>query len=289
MHRRDGLRAATAIAAALANRHVLASGSASEAGKAEAERRHLEVLERYRPLWDGPTLEIGLLVYPGMFLQDLVGPLTMFEALMNRRIHLLWKTRDAVGPERPEHPGLPVMPTTRFEDCPERLDVLFVPGGVPGTLTMMEDRTVLGFLADRGARAGWVTSVCTGSLILGAAGLLRGYRATSHWVTVDVLRELGATPVRSRVVVDRNRMTGGGVTAGLDFGLDLVAKLRSPAYAKAVQLYLEYDPRPPFDAGRPERAPKETRRFMSEMFAGMVESTTAAARRAASSWPTGKG
>lgn len=287
MDRRESLRAACAIAAALASRHAMAS--VSEAGKEEAERRHLEVMERYRSIWDGPMLEIGLLVYPGMFLQDLVGPLTMFEALLKRRIHLLWKTLDPVGPEKPDHPGLPVLPTTRFADCPERLDVLFVPGGVPGTLTMMEDQTVLDFLADRGGRAAWVTSVCTGSLILGAAGLLRGYRATSHWVTVDVLRDLGATPVRSRVVVDRNRMTGGGVTAGLDFGLDLIGRLRSPAYAKAVQLYLEYDPRPPYNAGRPDRAPRETLGFISEMFAGMVEASRAAARRTASQRGFGRG
>ena len=281
MDRRGFLQASTAMALALAWRRASAAEGAAPPGatKATAEARHLDAMERYRHLWDGPRLQIGLLVYPGMFLQDLVGPMTMFEALMNREIHLLWKTPDPVGPEKPEHPGLPVRPTTTFAQCPERLDVLFVPGGVPGTLTMMEDREVLAFLADRGATAGWVTSVCTGSLILGAAGLLKGYRATSHWSTVDVLREIGAIPVRSRIVTDRNRVTGGGVTAGLDFGLSLIARLRSPTYAKAVQLYLEYDPRPPFDAGRPGSAPPEVRRFMSEMFAGMVDAATGAARR----------
>jgi cyclohexyl-isocyanide hydratase len=228
-----------------------------------------------------------MLVYPGMFLQDLVGPLTMFEALMKRDIHLLWKDKQPVGPEKPHHPGLPVTPTTTFADCPATLDVLFVPGGVPGTLTMMEDREVLDFLADRGAKAKWVTSVCTGSLILGAAGLLRGYRAASHWSTLDVLRELGARPTAKRVVTDRNRMTGGGVTAGLDFGLDLIARLRNPTYAQAVQLYLEYDPQPPFRAGNLATAPAAVRRFNTEMFAGMVTTARETARRAATRWPQG--
>jgi len=277
--RRTFSEAAVAMAIALTASRVRAA--AGEATKESADQHHLDVIQKYKHLWNGPKLEIGLLVYPGMFLQDLVGPLTMFEALMNRDIHLLWKNRQPVGPEKPEHPGLiPVPPTRTFAECPEKLDVLFVPGGVPGTLTMMEDKEVLDFLADRGAKAKWVTSVCTGSLILGAAGLLKGYRATSYWATLDVLPTFGATPVRRRVVTDRNRITGGGVTAGLDFGLDLIARLRSPEYAKAVQLYLEYDPAPRFNAGSPGKAPREAREFMTQMFSGMNAAAHAAARRA---------
>jgi cyclohexyl-isocyanide hydratase len=283
MDRRTFSEAAVAMAIALTASRVRAA--AGEATKEAADQHHLDVIQKYKHLWDGPKLEIGMLVYPGMFLQDLVGPLTMFEALMNRDIHLLWKNRQPVGPEKPEHPGLiPVPPTRTFAECSEKLDVLFIPGGVPGTLTMMEDKEVLDFLADRGAKAKWVTSVCTGSLILGAAGLLRGYRATSYWATLDVLPTFGATPVRRRVVTDRNRITGGGVTAGLDFGLDLIARLRSPEYAKAVQLYLEYDPAPRFNAGSPAKAPREAREFMTQMFAGMNAAAHAAARRA-----TGRG
>lgn len=278
MHRRTFSQAAVAMAVAMAG--TRAKAATGEATKDSADRHHLEVLQKYRHLWDGPKLEIGMLVYPGMFLQDLVGPLTMFEALMNRDIHLLWKNLQPVGPEKPEHPGLiPVPPNRTFADCPQNLDVLFVPGGVPGTLTMMEDKDVLDFLADRGAKARWITSVCTGSLILGAAGLLKGYKATSYWATLDVLPALGATPVRRRVVTDRNRITGGGVTAGLDFGLDLIARLRTPEYAQAVQLYLEYDPAPRFNAGSPAKAPREAREFMTQMFAGMNAAAHAAARR----------
>lgn len=235
----------------------------------------------YAPLLGGDKLSIGLVLYPGMFLQDLVGPLTVFEALMNRDIHLLWKNLEPVGSEGPKQTALiPVQPTTTFANCPKQLDVLFLPGGVPGTMTMMEDPEMLAFLATQGQTARYVTSVCTGSLILGAAGLLQGYKATSHWATQDVLAELGAIPTQGRVVVDRNRITGGGVTAGIDFGLHIAALLRSEDYAKTIQLYLEYDPAPPFDAGSPAKAPVIARQFLGDMFADMRTNALATARRA---------
>lgn len=274
------------IAAVLGALSPMAQGRAqaadqTEPTKATAEAHHLEAMQRHASLLDGPRLSIGMLVYPGMYLQDLVGPLTVFESLLNRDIHLLWKDLEPVGSEGPTQTALiPVKPTTTLDACPATLDVLFVPGGVPGTFTMMEDPQVLAFLADRGQRARFVTSVCTGSLILGAAGLLKGYKATSYWSTREVLRELGAIPTPGRVVVDRNRITGGGVTAGLDFGLSVVAELRSKAYAQAVQLYLEYDPAPPFDAGSPEKAPKPVKAFLDDMFGGMVQTAHATARRA---------
>lgn len=246
-----------------------------------ADQHHLDAMKRYAALTEGPKLTIGLLVYPGMFLQDLVGPLTVFESLMNRDIHLLWKNLDVVAGDKPETPVLiPVKPTTTFKDCPEKLDVLFVPGGVPGTFNMMEDKEVLDFLAEKGKTARFVTSVCTGSLVIGAAGLLDGYKATSHWATRDVLKDLGAIPTKGRVVVDRNRITGGGVTAGIDFGLKIAALLRSPDYAKAIQLYLEYDPAPPFNAGSPENAPPVVRQFLDDMFAGMRETAFSLAKQA---------
>jgi cyclohexyl-isocyanide hydratase len=134
---------------------------------------------------------------------------------------------------------------------------------------MMEDPELLSFLRSKGSKARFITSVCTGSLILAAAGLLNGYRATSHWVTKESLRNFGVVPTKGRVVRDRNRITGGGVTAGIDFGLEIVASLRSPDYAKAVQLYLEYDPSPPFNAGSPDTAPAIVRGFIEDMFAGL--------------------
>lgn len=281
-----GAGAATARAANAATPAKDAPATASaatnlEPSKASADSHHKAAIHKYEHLTGGDKLVIGMLVYPSLFLQDLVGPLTVFESMMNRDIHLLWKNTDPVGNEEGQPKALvPVTPTTAFKDCPPQLDVLFVPGGVPGTLTLMEDPEVLAFLADQGARARYVTSVCTGSLILGAAGLLKGYRAASYWATREVLRDLGAVPSRQRVVIDRNRVTGGGVTAGIDFALALVAKLRSPAYAKTVQLYLEYDPKPPFDAGSPEKAPRLAREFLTEMYAELTRAAHATAKRA---------
>jgi cyclohexyl-isocyanide hydratase len=206
-------------------------------------------------LQDGATaqpskkLRVAMLIHPDMVLLDLVGPQTVF-SLSVAEIHLLWKERAFVTTDV----GVPLMPTTTFADCPEDLDVLFVPGGLKGSVALMQDRSVLDFLARKAETARFVTSVCTGALVLGAAGLLRGYRATSHWYVRDLLALMGATVVPERVVVDRNRITGGGVTAGIDAGLTIAAQLRGEDYAKRVQLVLEYEPKPPFDAGSPERA-----------------------------------
>jgi cyclohexyl-isocyanide hydratase len=242
-------------------------------------------MKKYPDLVGGEELNIGMVVYPGMFLLDLVGPLAVFESLLNRKIHLLWKdTRPVGGTSGPSTVLIPVTPTTSFADCPKTLDLLFVPGGVNGTLQMMEDPVVLKFLADQAPRSKYLASVCTGSLILGAAGLLRGYRATSHWMTIDALAELGSTPVKERVVIDRNRITGGGVTAGMDFGLALVALLRNRTYAEAVQLYLEYDPKPPFNAGSPDTAPKRAKDFLDDMLGQVSSAAVEAAKRARGRW-----
>lgn len=195
------------------------------------------------------TPRIAMLVHPDMVMLDLVGPLTVF-SLLRAELHLVWKDRQPVTNDL----GLPVTPTTSYTDCPADLDVLFIPGGLKGSVSLMEDTETLAFLADRGARARYVTAVCTGSLVLGAAGLLKGYRATGHWYIRDLLALMGASVEHSRVVTDRNRITGGGVTAGIDFGLTVAAKLRDEETARLIQLVLEYDPQPPFDAGSPERA-----------------------------------
>jgi cyclohexyl-isocyanide hydratase len=281
MDRRFFAKLVTALGA-LGLKATAQAQPSAESSKDSAQVPQKDAMQRYAALLAGDKVTIGLVLYPGMFLQDMVGPLTVFEALMNRDIHLLWKNLEPVGNEGSKQTTLiPVKPTTTFANCPDKLDVLFVPGGVPGTMTMMEDTEVLEFLAAKGKTARFVTSVCTGSLILGAAGLLKGYKATSHWATHDVLAELGAIPTKGRVVVDRNRITGGGVTAGIDFGLQIAALLRNDDYAKAIQLYLEYDPAPPFDAGSPEKAPRVVNQFLGDMFVGMRESAFATARRAA--------
>jgi cyclohexyl-isocyanide hydratase len=194
-----------------------------------------------------PPLEIGMLLYPGLTLLDLIGPQTVFSWFANT--HLVWKTKDLVYSDT----GIGMEPSCTFESCPRDLDILFVPGGF-GQNQLMSDAETLAFLADRGSTAKYVTSVCSGSLLLGAAGLLKGYKATSHWAARDGLSAFGAIPTDARVVVDRNRITGGGVTAGIDFGLVILAKLRGDDAAKLTQLAMEYDPEPPFQAGSPKTA-----------------------------------
>ncbi|HUA35251.1 MAG TPA: DJ-1/PfpI family protein [Candidatus Binataceae bacterium] len=210
-----------------------------------------------------PKLEIAMLTYPGLTLLDLIGPQTVFSWFAN--IHLVWKTKDLVFSDT----NIGIQPTDSFATCPRDLDVLFVPGGF-GQPNIMGDREVLEFLADRALRAKYVTSVCSGSLLLGAAGLLKGYKATSHWAARAGLSAYGAEPVDARVVVDRNRVSGGGVTAGIDFGLVLLAKLRGDDAAKLTQLAMEYDPAPPFNAGNPKSAgPEIVLQAMSAMSAAM--------------------
>lgn len=194
-----------------------------------------------------PRLHVGMLVFPGLTLLDLVGPQTVLHG--PTITHLIGKTSAIVRSDT----GVPVQATMTFDEAPADLDVLFVPGG-PGQIDVMRDEPTLAFLADRGSRARYVTAVCTGSLMLGAAGLLDGYKATSHWAARGLLELFGAEPVDARVVIDRNRITGGGVTAGIDFGLTLLAQLYGEDTARVTQLLMEYDPAPPFDAGSPARA-----------------------------------
>jgi len=196
-----------------------------------------------------PTLTVGLLLFPNMTQLDLTGPYEVFSRTPGCTVHVMWKTKDPVTSDR----GLALLPSMTLADCPQ-LDVLCVPGG-PGQVGLMEDAEVLAFLRRQSAAARYVTSVCTGSLVLGAAGLLRGYRATTHWMSHDQLSLLGAIPVDERIVIDRNRITGGGVTAGIDFALAVVGQIFGPEAAQAVQLQIEYNPAPPFNAGHPRTAP----------------------------------
>ena len=194
-----------------------------------------------------PT-RVVFLVYPNVTQLDLTGPAQVLSRLRNARVDLVWRSRDPVQTDS----GFALLPTATLDEI-EKADILCVPGGF-GCVGVMEDDEVLGWVRSIGENAQWVTSVCTGSLILGAAGLLRGYRATSHWAWRDYLNLFDAEPVAERVVFDRNRVTGGGVTAGIDFALALMAAIEGEAYARAVQLGLEYDPHPPFDSGAPDKA-----------------------------------
>ncbi len=182
------------------------------------------------------VLQIGLMFFPGMTQLDITGPFEIFARLPNARVHLLWKRIEPVVSDV----GLTLLPTTTFADCPD-LDVLCVGGG-PGQVDFIEDDEILRFLRDKGRSAGYVTSVCAGALMLGAAGLLEGYKSACHWLMRDQLTSFGAIPVAERIVVDRNRISGGGVTAGIDFGFTVAAKLCGEDLAKQLQLFLEYQP-----------------------------------------------
>jgi len=196
---------------------------------------------------DGPV--IGMLIYPGMILLDLAGPLTVFN-IMQADVRLLARRQEPISTDV----GISIAPTHLLEVTSPKFDVLFVPGGLKGTIDAMKDPATVEFVKSAGESAHFVTSVCTGSLLLGAAGLLKGYRATSHWYVRDLLPLMGATTKEDRVVEDRNRITAGGVTAGIDFGLTLAARLKGEDVAKRIELLIEYDPRPPFAAGTPGQA-----------------------------------
>jgi cyclohexyl-isocyanide hydratase len=211
------------------------------------------------------TLQIGLLVFPDFTQLDLTGPVQVFSSIPNADVHLIWKHIEPIQSDGP----IVLTPTTTFANCP-RLDVICVPGGY-GTDALMEDGDVLDFLRKQANEASYVTSVCTGSLVLGAAGLLDGYRAATHWSAREALPAFGAMLSTERVCIDRNRITGGGVTAGIDFALTLVALLVDQHTAEAVQLRLEYNPAPPFHSGSPDTAPPDVVAAMkTKMAAGQA-------------------
>jgi cyclohexyl-isocyanide hydratase len=197
---------------------------------------------------DLAPISIAFLLFPNVTQLDLTGPAQVLSRLGNVTLDLVWKTRHPVMTDA----GFAIQPTATFDDV-RHADILCVPGGM-GVTDVIADDAAMAWVSAIGANAAWVTSVCTGSLILGGAGLLEGYKATTHWAWIDYLALFGAEPVAARHVFDRNRVTGGGVTAGIDFALALTAAIRGEDHAKMVQLALEYDPAPPFDAGNPAKA-----------------------------------
>ncbi len=197
------------------------------------------------------SLSIGFLIFPRMTQLDFTGPFEVFSHVPRASVHVVAKSLEPVMADT----GLGFVPTTTIGECAQ-LDIVCVPGG-PHVDEWFEDEEMLGFLRQQAAGAKYVTSVCTGSLILGAAGLLKGYRAATHWTSLDFLKPFGATPDAARVVIDRDRVTGGGVTAGIDFALTLVAELMGEAVAKSIQLGMEYNPAPPFVGGHPDVAEPE--------------------------------
>jgi cyclohexyl-isocyanide hydratase len=207
------------------------------------------------------TINIGFLIFPRVTQLDFTGPLQVLSRVPGAKTHLIAKSMQPVASDT----VLTIAPTTTFADCPQ-LDVICVPGGL-GTDALLNDEETLAFLRKQAKAARYVTSVCTGSVVLAAAGLLDGYRATTHWSAMGYLGQLGAIPEKTRVCTDRNRITGGGVTAGIDFGLTLAEKLSDRTTAEMIQLTLEYNPAPPFNAGSPETASPEVLERLRQRFA----------------------
>lgn len=194
-------------------------------------------------------IKIGMVLFEGMTQLDLTGPFEIFSRFPDTQIHLISKSLDPVRSDR----GLTISPDVTFEKCPESLDVLFVPGG-PGVSSVLDDPEYLNFIRSRDKHSKYITSVCTGSIILAACGLLQGFKATTHWLSMDLLSKFNVETKNERVVIDRNRITGGGVTSGIDFALIIASLLFGEAYAKEIQLMIEYNPNPPFHCGHPDVA-----------------------------------
>jgi cyclohexyl-isocyanide hydratase len=213
---------------------------------------------------------IGLVFYPGMTSLDIIGPQQVFSGLPGVQIHRIWKTLDPVKTDD----GMMVLPDTTFENCP-RLDIICIGGGI-GQAAVEDDPELLAFLRKQGSTAKFITSVCGGSQFLAKAGLLEGYRAATHWAARGQLAALGVEVGTERVVIDRNRITGGGVTAGIDFGLTLASILYGEEVAKITQLLIEYNPAPPFDTGSPEKAGSELVERAMLFMQGMMPNPVAA-------------
>lgn len=192
--------------------------------------------------------KIAFFLFPGLTQLDLTGPAQFLSRMPGAQLDLVWQDRQPVMTDA----EFAIVPTATFEEivC---ADILCIPGGI-GVSDVMEDDAAMAWVRAVGAQANWVTSVCTGSLILGAAGLLEGYEATTHWAWHQHLARFGAKPVKARTVIDRNRVTGGGVTAGIDFALTLIAAVSGETVARTLQLAFEYDPKPPFAGGTPDKA-----------------------------------
>lgn len=248
--RRAFLQALTAASGLIGLRQASAQG--------EAEKAHAQAMELLKP----GSEKIAILIYPSFTALDAIGPQHMLAGMTGASVKFIAATAEPVKTDS----GYFITPQLTFDQCPEQLDLLLIPGGTTGTIQAMEDKKVLDFLAQAASRSKLIGSVCTGSLILGAAGLLKGKRATSHWQTLDLLKIAGATPVAQRVVRDQNVITGAGVTAGIDLALDLVRQYRGDFYAQGVQLLAEYDPQPHFaKSGNAATAPKEVVDLLNHM------------------------
>jgi cyclohexyl-isocyanide hydratase len=207
------------------------------------------------------SFTVGFVLFPDLTQLDLTGPLQVLARLPQSRIVVAAKSENPV----PSDCGLSLLPTHSFANCPP-LDLICVPGGVKGVIGAIGDRATVDFVRRQAAGAQYITSVCTGAFVLGVAGLLQGRRATTHWAYTELLPLVGAGYDKARIVRDGNLITAGGVTAGIDFGLSMVAEIAGETTARTIQLGIEYDPAPPFDCGHPDRAPETIKAALSERY-----------------------
>ncbi|MBD2502885.1 DJ-1/PfpI family protein [Anabaena azotica] len=226
-------------------------------------------------------ISIGIVLFPGVTQLDFTGPYEVFTRFPHINLYLMSESLEPIRSDR----GLTFLPDTTFVQGPN-LDVLFVPGG-PGINAKLEDKDFLQFLKTQGEQASYVTSVCTGALLLAAAGLLEGYRATTHWLFLDLLAMFGVEVVKKRIVIDGNRITGGGVTAGIDFGLAIAAELFGETLAQEIQLQIEYNPQPPFNSGSPDTAPADVLKRVQAASRDMQETRRQIVQRVISGESTG--
>lgn len=275
LSRRRALQVAVSTGTALLALQNVGQASPTAGNRAEppamSEEEHAALMKPGRE-------KIAIVLYPQFTALDVIGPHHTFINMAGAKVLLVAKSMEAV----PSDTGFSITPNATFDQIVDRQTLVMVPGGTTGTLEAMKDDATMSFLRRQGAEAEWIGSVCTGSLVLAAAGLLRGYRATSHWLTRDALKAGGADPVAKRYVEDRNRVTGAGVTAGIDFALNLVQKWRGTTYAKGVQMFMEYDPQPPFNSGSPTSPDAEPAMVgmltaMHESFGPMCEAAIKAA------------
>lgn len=208
-----------------------------------------------------PVFNVGFVIFPDLTQLDFTGPLEVLARLPQSAVHIVAKSDDPV----PSYCGLRLLPTHTFATCP-LLDLLCVPGGNRGIVKAIGDRDTIEFVRRQASTAKYVTSVCTGAFVLGVAGLLKGRRATTHWALTELLPLVGATHEKARIVKDGNLITAGGVASGIDFGLRVVAEIAGQPVAEAIQLGIEYDPRPPFDSGHPDRATEAAKSAVSPRY-----------------------
>ncbi|QTD56091.1 DJ-1/PfpI family protein [Parasphingorhabdus cellanae] len=238
------------------------------AAQKESEAAHMDLMNIDGIKMHGNE-KVAMLLYPGFTALDLVGPHFFFACMMGAKVDLV-TTQDNLDPVASDL-QLAIAPTAKLEDIGGPLDIMFVPGGTMGTAAVMADQRSIDWIAKQAETARYVTSVCTGSMILGKAGLLKGRRATSHWGAHAILPDFGAIAVDKRVVVDGNIITGAGVSAGLDFGLSIVAALRGKKYAEALRLQAEYAPEPPVAGGTLATTDPAVANAMNGMFAATRE------------------